>query len=114
IVYKFFETPEDVFNAFDFSVNMGAYDFKERNFVLDSRFLRHNAQRYLEVNTNTDYPLISVLRVDKYREKGYRISKPQMLALLMAVSSLKLDSWEQAQDQFSGMYGVDPDKLFDK
>lgn len=114
IVYKFFDSVQDVFNAFDFSVNMGAYDFKEDNFVLDERFMRHNAQRYIEINAKTDYPLISVLRVDKYREKGYRISKPQMLALLLRVSTLEMDSWDDALDHLGGMYGIDPEKLFDR
>lgn len=114
IVYKFFDSPKEVFDAFDFSVNMGAYDFKVGGFVLDERFLRHNSQRYIEINTKTDYPLISVLRVDKYREKGYRISKPQLLALLMSVSDLKMENWLDVVDQISGMYGVDPAKLFDQ
>src|SRR5690606_6767488 len=114
IVYKFFNSPQDVFNSFDFSVNMGAYDFSCEAFVLDDRFLRHNAQRYVEINTKTDYPLMSMLRVDKYRNKGYKVSKPQLLALLVRISELDLQSWDQVLDHVGGMYGIDPEKIFDK
>ena len=68
VAYKFFPTVEDVFNDFDFTVNMAAYDFAEDKFVFHPKFFKHNAQRYLEINTNTAYPLSSVMRVDKYSE----------------------------------------------
>ena len=86
IVYKFFENELAIFNDYDFTCNMGALSFgwKERGypedeqFVLHSKFMQHNSQRYLEFNTGTAYPLISALRVSKYAEKGYNISKAQM------------------------------------
>lgn len=114
IVYKFFPEIQDIFNDFDFTVNMGAFDFKNDCFVLHKDFMKHNSQRYIGINENTAYPLVSVLRIDKYRQKGYSVSKPQLLKLLFRINNLKLDSWEDALSQVAGMYGIDPEKIFDK
>lgn len=113
VVFKLFPTITDIFNSFDFTINMGAYDFKTESFVLHKDFLKHNAQRYLKVNVDTDYPLISTLRVQKYVERGYTISKSQMLRLLLAVNKKNIDSWEVFNDEVSGMYGLEPKEIFD-
>lgn len=112
IYYKFFETAEDIFNDFDFTVNMGAYHPATKKFILHEDFLRHNCQKTLQVNTNTAYPLISVLRTQKYKEKGYKISKPQMLRLLLAVSQKNFTSWQELKEQLGGMYGQNIDNIF--
>lgn len=114
ITYKFFPEVQDVFNDFDFTVNMGAYDFKTKQFVFGEDFFRHNSQRFIGINTGTAYPLISVLRVDKYRQRGYTTSKSQLLRLLLRVSQLELNSWDDVVDHIGGMYGIDPTKLFDR
>lgn len=114
IIYKFFPEVKDIFDDFDFSVNMGAYDFKLGKFILHENFLKHNAQRYIDINVGTAYPLISVLRVDKYREKGYKVSKPQLLRLLLRLTELEINSWDEVIDHLGGMYGVDPKQLFDQ
>lgn len=112
IYYKYFETAEDIFNDFDFTVNMGAYHPATKKFILHKDFLRHNCQKTLQVNTNTAYPLISVLRTQKYKEKGYKISKPQMLRLLLAVSQKNFTSWQELKEQLGGMYGQNIDNIF--
>src|SRR5690606_34187726 len=114
VVYKFFPTVGDIFDEFDFTVNMGAYDFGEDRFVFHHNFFKHNSQRYIEINVNTAYPLISMLRVDKYRQKGYTVSKPQLLRLMFRINQLNLNSWDEVLDHVGGMYGVDPEKIFDK
>jgi len=114
VVFRFFESAQDIFDTFDFTANMGAYDFESGSFVFDKNFFRHNSQRFLEINTKTAYPLISVLRIEKYRKKGYSTSKAQLLRLLLAVTELDLNSWDDVVDQVGGMYGIDPEKLFDR
>lgn len=120
IIYKFFENELAVFKDYDFTCNMGALSFgwkkKGRNedvqFVLHPEFMKHNSQRYLQFNTGTAYPLISALRVAKYVEKGYNISKAQMLRVLMAVNSVSLNSWEEVKDHVGGFYGLNMDEVF--
>lgn len=114
IVYKLFDDVEHIFNTFDFTVCMGAYDFKIEDFVLHKDFLKHNSQRYLKFHAGTQFPIVSALRTQKYLNKGYNISKSEYLRLMLTVNQLQISSWEELENHVGGMYGVDPSKLFDK
>lgn len=114
IHFRYFETAQDIFDTFDYTVCMGAYDFKNDEFVFHDDFMKHNSQRILKFNKNTAFPLISLLRVQKYKEKGYSISKPEMLRIAMACMMLEINDYEELKDQLGGMYGVSFDKLFNE
>lgn len=113
IGYAFYPTAQDIFKAFDYTINMGACYMYDGRFSLHDDFLKHNSQRYLHFNPATLYPLISILRANKYRERGYTISKAQMLRGLLAVNKKNIDSWDKLIDELGGMYGVAPEKIFD-
>lgn len=112
IVYKFFPTVEDIFNDYDFTVNMGALSIIDDQFHFHDDFFKHNSQRYLQFHTGTTYPLISALRVQKYKDKGYTISKAQMLRLLLTISKLEINSWDDIKDHCGGFYGLNMDEVF--
>lgn len=117
IIYKWFPEVVDIFKDYDFTCNMGAFQFsdgelREEGLVLHEEFLKHNSQRYLEFNEGTAYPLISALRVQKYTDKGYTISKPQYLKILLAVAKVGIDSWAKLKDHIGGMYGLNLDEVF--
>lgn len=114
IIYKIFPTVDDIFNDFDFTVCMGAYSPKEDKFYLHENFLKHNSQRYLEVNTKTSYPLISALRIRKYEERGYKISKAQTLKLLLRISEMKISTWKELKESIGGLYGLNMNEVFDE
>lgn len=105
ITCKYYQDVTDIFKSFDFTVCMGAYDFEKECFFLEENFLLHNSQRYLKFNPDTLYPIISALRVKKYCDKGYYISKMEMMRILAKITTLKIASWEEAEDQLGGMYG---------
>lgn len=113
IYFKFFQTPQEIFDTFDFTVNMGVYDFAAEEFVLHDDFLKDVAQRRLMVNPKTAYPIISLLRIDKYKSKGYEISRKEFVKLCLAVNNLKITSWEMLEDVIGGMYGYTYGELFD-
>ena len=113
IVNDFYETPEQIFEHFDFTVCMGALVMKDEQFIFHNDFMKHNAQKYLSFNPKTLYPLVSALRVSKYNNKGYSISKAQMLRVLLAVNAKNIDSWEKLIDELGGMYGTPPEEIFD-
>jgi len=116
IAYQFFPTVEDIFKAFDFTINMAAIELdKDEKYEihLSEDFLKHNAQRYLGFNQGTTYPLVSALRVSKYKERGYDISKAQMIKLLLAINNKNINSWEVLVDQLGSFYGLKPDEIFD-
>ncbi|MHB0943380.1 hypothetical protein ACYCSU_17160 [Paenibacillus sp. ALE1] len=111
IHFKYFENAEQIFGSFDFTICMGAYDFKTEEFILHSDFLKHNAQRQLRFNKDTAFPIVSLLRVQKYKDKGYYISKPEFLRIALRCMDLELDSIEKLKEHLGGMYGINYDKL---
>ena len=103
---NFYNSVEEVFNDFDFTINMVGYDFELDEVVVHPEAMLHLAQRILVSNSGTKYPLISVLRVNKYQDRGYTISKKEMVKLLLAVSKLEFNSYEDVGKHIGGLYGT--------
>lgn len=112
IHYKVYDNVKEIFNSFDFHACMGAFDFSTEEFVFHENFFKDNSQRTLTFNKNTDFPIVSALRVDKYCKKGYKISKKEMLRVLFAVVSKNYNSWETVISEIGGLYGITPEELF--
>lgn len=110
---RFYEAPEDIFANFDFHINMGCYDCKEGLFVLSDKFLTDNASRVITINPYTAFPIISQLRIDKYKQRGYSINRKEFILLSCAVSKLHFESWEDVEKSVGGMYGYCVDDIFD-
>lgn len=113
IYFKFFKSAQEIFDTFDFTINMGVYDCAEDKFIFDDNFLKDLAQRRLIVNPDTAYPIISLLRIDKYKQKGYNISRKDFVILALAVSRLDIKNWDDMADAIGGMYGYNYTDLFD-
>lgn len=112
IYFDFFEKAEKIFKTFDFTVCMGAFDFEKEEFILHDDFFKHNCERLLKFNEKTAFPIVSVLRVKKYEEKGYTISKPEFIRILLSCMNMKIDSYDVIKKQLGGMYGINYDKYF--
>lgn len=103
--FGFFPTAQDIFDAFDFTVVMGAYDYDTGDFVLHGDFMRHNAQRFLRFNPRTRFPLASATRVLKYQQRGYTIGKGDILKIALACRGVTIETWDNLKDQIGGAYG---------
>lgn len=114
IHYKVFKDAHDIFNSFDFEHVMGAFDFATEEFIFHDNFFKSLAQRNIVFNPNTDFPIVSLTRVQKYKERSYKISKAQMLRVAFTIAGRNYDSWEKVKSECAGMYGVAPDDLFDE
>lgn len=114
IHYKVFKDAHDIFNSFDFEHVMGAFDFATEEFVFHDNFFKSLAQRNIVFNPNTDFPVVSMMRTNKYKERGYKISKAQMLRVAFTIAGRDYDSWEKVKSECAGMYGIAPDDLFDE
>lgn len=112
IAFNVFDSPQAIFDKFDFTINMGAFCFKTGEWFFDKGFLKHIAQKVLVVNPNTDYPIISLLRAGKYEARGYTISRRETMKLALSASRLEMRSWEDAKAHLSGMYGTNVETLF--
>ena len=111
IYFNTFDNIQDLFNTFDYTVCMGSYDFKTEEFILHDDFLKHNAQKILKFNSKTAYPLVSAFRIDKYKTKGYTISKDEFMRIMLTCTLLEINTYEQFKEQVGGMYGINYDKF---
>jgi len=113
IYFDYYDTAEKIFDSFDFTACMGAYDIKSGEFVLHPEFIYDNSAKRLTVNTKTAFPFISVLRIQKYVERGWTISTKHVMMLSLACNKLKIASWDELKAQMGGMYGYCTDDIFD-
>ncbi|GMX64613.1 hypothetical protein Elgi_38820 [Paenibacillus elgii] len=111
IHFNFFKSAQEIFDSFDFTVCMGAFDFETEQFILHDEFLKHNSQRIIKFNKNTTFPIVSLLRVHKYNNKSYTISKPEFLRIAMKCMDLDIKNVEHLKDHLGGMYGINFDKI---
>ena len=110
----FYEKPKHIFNDVDFTINMFAYDLKRDKLVHHKDAMQHLAQRVLITNGGTKFPMISILRVDKYEQRGYSISKKEMMKLILSVNDLCIDSYEDVLKHMGGMYSLNMSKIFNQ
>ncbi|MFC6414241.1 hypothetical protein [Massilia varians] len=114
--FDYFPTADAVFDAFDFTVCMAAYDIDEKTFVFHDDFLKHAAQRFLRFHSGTRYPFGSLLRVLKYQQRGYTIGKGDLLRIALCCHQVDLNSWDDLARAIGGQYGekvkIDADQPF--
>lgn len=100
-----FSSAEKIFECFDFTVCMGAYDMDKKEFILHDMFLEHCSQRVLCFNPKTRFPYASAWRVNKYKQRGYTIGKFEHFKILAACATKPIQSWDELKDQIGGIYG---------
>lgn len=105
IYFDFYEKPEDIFKHFDFTICMAAYSSLTDEIICHEDFLLHNSQRRLFFNSQTKFPILSSLRVQKYEKRGYSISKNEFLKILFAVKNCEINSWKDLKNQCGQLYG---------
>ena len=114
--FDFFDTAERIFDAFDYTVVMGAYDIDKEDFVFHEDFFKHASQRFLRFHSGTRYPYGSLMRVLKYQDRGYKIGKSDLLRIGLACHRVELNSWDELATAIGGQYGekaaIETDKEF--
>jgi hypothetical protein len=106
MTFDTFENPEKIFDFFDFSVCMGAFDTDTLEYHFHKDFWPSVASRTLYFNPKTKYPLNSLTRVSKYTSKGYHLPKTQSIKMSLAVINSGMPtSWEELEAAIGGSYG---------
>jgi hypothetical protein len=106
MLYDTFETAEKIFQNFDFSITMGALCLRTGEEFYGEDFWRDIASHTLRVNVGTKYPLNTLIRVGKCREKGYFLAQGELLKIAMAVTKCGLPTtWGALEDAIGGTYG---------
>lgn len=106
IHYEYYNSLQEIWNHYDFTINMAGWDSRTDEVEMHENFLIHNSQRYLHFNPNTLFPLISALRVQKMLQRGYYIPKNQFVKIMLAVSQLDMKSWEDFKSHCGALYGL--------
>lgn len=109
MMFDEFKTADVIFDFFDFTACMGAYDLDTHKFVLHDKFLIHCSQRFLSFNPKTKFPYASAWRVRKYEDKGFTIGKMEYFKILLACAEKPVKSWDDLREQIGGVYGESMD-----
>lgn len=88
------KTIEEIFNSIDFSICKCAYNFSTQTFIFDDEFLQSYKTKHITFNSNTLYPISSLLRVKKYENKGYSFTTHEMLKICFAINNLKINTYK--------------------
>lgn len=108
---KLFGTVEETFDKFDFTINMCALNYTynyEKNelkseFVMDNRFMSDLASRSLIFNPKTLYPINSLFRVKKYKERGFKINTYEMMKIALRISQIEIKTIGDIKNQCIGL-----------
>lgn len=85
LVKKFFATPQDTIDAFDFTVSMFAIDF-EKVYHGETSFI-DLSKRQLMINKIT-YPASTLSRAFRYYKKGFVMCKGEMKKLIESIQQM--------------------------
>lgn len=110
----FKEDINSIFDLFDYTVCMGAYDLDSKEFKLHDSFLQHIAQKRLVFNPNTKFPISSLIRSKKYMNRGYSLSSLDSIKLGLAINNLKIETYRDLKDQLEGIDTLILKELTDK
>lgn len=103
--FKWFDSPDAIFSSFDYTACMGAVNLADKSFHLHPSFLVDASRRELCFNAGTDFPIASGVRLIKYRDRGFTISRKDTIKLLITCSFKKIETWDQLKEQIGGAYG---------
>lgn len=106
MTFDVFPTAQSIFDFFDFSVCMGACDCDTKEYHFGDTFWPDVASKNIRFNPKTKYPLASMIRLDKYKAKGYYVGKGEASKVALAVAAKGIPtSWEELESQLGGIYG---------
>lgn len=103
--FNWFESPQAIFDSFDFTCCMAAMDCETKEIIMHDDFLKHCSQRFLKFHSGTAFPFGTVARVLKYQKRGYTIGTNEMLRIALKCSTVPIASWGELKEQIGGQYG---------
>lgn len=102
IVLRFYGTPTEIHNNYDFVHAKCYFDYGEQNLHLDPRALECMMSRTL-IYAGSLYPIASIFRMKKFIERGWRISAGQQLKIMWQISELNLTDMRVLKEQLTGV-----------
>lgn len=122
IVIRFFGSPTEIHDNYDFVHAMCYYDYAKDDLVLPAEALEAILSRSL-IYKGSLYPIASIFRTKKFLERGWRITAGQQLKIMWQISELNLADRAIFTEQLTGvdqaymwqlisaLSGVEPEKI---
>lgn len=106
MMFDEYETAAKIFEFFDFTVCMAAFDCDTKQYVFHPDFWIDVAGKTIRFNPKTRYPLNSMMRLGKYRAKGYTLPTSEMVRMSLTLMTSELPtSWDELEAVIGGTYG---------
>lgn len=106
MMFDEFETADKIFEFFDFTVCMAAFDCDTKEYHFHKDFWIDVAGKTIRFNPKTRYPLNSMMRLSKYRAKGYTLPTSEMVRMSLTLMQSRLPtSWDELEAVIGGTYG---------
>jgi len=106
MMFDEFATADRIFEFFDFTVCMAAFDCDTKEYVFHPDFWIDVAGKTIRFNPKTRYPLNSMMRLGKYRAKGYTLPTSEMVRMSLTLMQSRLPtSWGELEAVIGGTYG---------
>jgi hypothetical protein len=106
MMFDEFDSADKIFEFFDFTVCMAAFDCDAKEYVFHPDFWVDVAGKIIRFNPKTRYPLNSMMRLSKYRAKGYNLPTSEMIRMSLTLMQSRLpSSWEELETTIGGTYG---------
>lgn len=103
-ILRFVGEPQEMMdNTFDFQHCKIAYDLKTNEYIAEQATWEALSRKEL-VYTNSYYPVSSIKRYYKYKDRGYRISEKVLLDILKSIKNVDFDNKFEVEDQLIGYY----------
>jgi len=106
IYFKYFNNLSEVFELFDFTCCMCGYDFKTDTIESHPSFYRDTLLGNIVYSAKSKYPLAALLRVQKYINKGFNVSKKEMIRMILHCQKTPVESMDDVADQVGSLYGT--------
>jgi hypothetical protein len=102
LVIRFYGTPSEIHENYDYAHAMCYYDYKENDLVLHSEALECILSKTL-IYKGSLYPVASIFRTRKFIKRGWRISAGQMLKIMVQISGIDLRDPVVLKEQLVGV-----------
>lgn len=103
LITRFTGSCHKIFENFDFTVCMGAFDFELDTFAFGERFHQDLAARRLVYGGASRYPICAMYRTRKYQKKGFTLPGSTVMHIALSIVRLEIKTYKDLKEQLQGI-----------
>jgi hypothetical protein len=101
--FMIYDDPRNLISQFDFSICQAAYDFEFDDVVYSPEFPKDISHEEIHFNINSKHPMSSLLRLEKYRLRGFFMNNMELLKIMFSIQNLKFNTYKDAANSICGI-----------